>query len=157
MGGLLGAVRPGAWEFPLFLHVLGAMLLVGALVTVLSALVLSWRREGADAALLTRFAFRSLLLAVLPSFVLMRVAAQWTFSREFGEAANPDWVDIGYLTADLGVPVLVLAAILAGLAMRGTRRGDTLGLTGRVATVIVALLVAAYLVAMWAMTTKPGA
>ena len=30
----VAAIRPDSWDFPLFLHVTGAMLLVGALVVV---------------------------------------------------------------------------------------------------------------------------
>ena len=30
---MLAAIRPDSWNYPLFIHVLGAMVLVGALVT----------------------------------------------------------------------------------------------------------------------------
>ena len=40
---VLAIVRPSAWEFLLFLHVLGAMVMVGALVLAASALMLAWR------------------------------------------------------------------------------------------------------------------
>ncbi len=35
---ILAAVRPDSWNFPLFLHVLGAMILVGGLLTGVSSL-----------------------------------------------------------------------------------------------------------------------
>ena len=35
-GAMLAAVRPNAWDLPLFLHVAGAMTLVGALGTTLT-------------------------------------------------------------------------------------------------------------------------
>ena len=39
--GLLAVVRPDRWNFPLFLHVLGAMILVGGLLTGASSLASS--------------------------------------------------------------------------------------------------------------------
>ncbi len=38
MTSVLAAVRPDSWNFPLFVHVLGAMILVGGLLTGASAL-----------------------------------------------------------------------------------------------------------------------
>ena len=35
---VLALIRPDSWEFPLFLHVLGAMVLVGGLLTGASSL-----------------------------------------------------------------------------------------------------------------------
>ena len=138
---------------------LGATVLVGGLVAVLSALAVAWWREGPDAAFVTRLAYRSFLLAVVPGYVLMRIGAQWTYSREFGDnVTDPDWVNIGYIAADLGGVLLLAAGVLAGLAVRSARRGDRgrPGLPGRAATVIVAVMIVAYLVAVWAMTAKPG-
>ena len=151
----LAILRPDDWDFPLLVHVLGAMVLVGALVTVVTALLLVWR--GGDAprqAFLTRFAFRSLLLAVIPSYIVMRIGAQWIESREDvdDEAA---WIGIGYVTADIGALLIIVATVLAGIAVR-RMRGET-GSTGlaRAAAVVSSLVLAAYLVAMWAMTVKP--
>jgi hypothetical protein len=154
----LAAIRPDDWNFPLLLHVVGATLLVGTLIVALTALLLAWRRDDAGAILaLNRFGFRALLIGVVPAYILMRVGAEWIQSKEFGDAGeDPDWVGVGYVTADLGVPVLVVALILAGLAVRRARRpGAGVGLA-RAAGVLTAVLVVAYLIAMWAMTAKPG-
>jgi hypothetical protein len=66
MAASLAALRADSIDFPLFLHVLGATLLVGSLVLILATLVVAWRggvdRNGA----LVRFAFRSLLFAAIP-------------------------------------------------------------------------------------------
>src|SRR5687767_952218 len=35
---LLGAIRPDDWDLPLFLHILGAMVLVGSLVLVVTSI-----------------------------------------------------------------------------------------------------------------------
>ena len=72
----LAAIRPDSVNLPLFLHVLGAMLLVGALFTVGLATVVG-RRRPEHALGLTRFGLRALLLGVLPAYVLMRGGGQW--------------------------------------------------------------------------------
>ena len=65
---------PRLLGLPALVHVLGAMLLVGALVLAVSALVLAWR-DGDPA--LVRLGYRSLLLGVLPAWIVMRAAAEW--------------------------------------------------------------------------------
>ena len=69
---MLAAIRADDVNFPLFLHVFGAMLLVGALFAVALATVLAWKRPD-DATGLTRFALRTLLIGVVPAWILMRV------------------------------------------------------------------------------------
>jgi uncharacterized integral membrane protein len=60
---VIAVVRPNDWELPLFLHVLGAMVLVGTLVVAVAALAGEWRaREARDAAALRRLAFGTLLV-----------------------------------------------------------------------------------------------
>jgi uncharacterized membrane protein len=44
---MLAAIRPDSWNFPLLLHVFGAMVLVGGLVTAVTALILGSRRDTA--------------------------------------------------------------------------------------------------------------
>src|SRR5206468_4037625 len=98
--GAAATIRPDACNFPLLLHVLGAMLLVGALILASSALILAWR-DGSPA--LVRLGYRSLLIGALPAWILMRVGAEWIASKEDLTGSNtPSWVDIGYNTADLG-------------------------------------------------------
>ena len=76
-GALLAAVRPGSWNLPLFLHVAGAMTLVGALGATVLLAGAGMRRP--DAPVLARGAFLSLAVAALPAWVVMRAAAQWTY------------------------------------------------------------------------------
>jgi hypothetical protein len=153
----LAAVRPDDWNFPLLLHVLGAMVLVGSLVTVVGALIISWRRSGSpEEATLNRLAFRTLLLVALPSFVVMRVFAQWVASKENVEDADFAWIGIGYGTSDGGLIVLVITLIVAYLGTRRLRREGGGGRNFfRAVAVLSSLMLVAYLVAMWAMTTKP--
>jgi hypothetical protein len=150
---MLALDRPDSWNFPLFLHVLGAMALVGSLALVATILLRAWRAEGEDAVRLQGAGFRALLLLVVPSYVVMRVGAQWIESKEdLPEDPSPDWIDIGYMTSDFGALLLLVSIVLAVIGLRRPGR-----VPGRVVGVIAALLVVAYLVAMWAMTAKPGA
>ena len=136
--------------FPLFLHVLGAMLLVGTLLAVATAILLDWRRGGGG---LTRLGLRTMVIAVVPAYVLMRVGAQWTESRADlpGEYA---WIDIGYIVADAGAVLVLVSLILAAIGLRRLRAGGGRGLA-RAVGVISTIMLAAYVVAVWAMTTKP--
>ncbi len=148
----IAAIRPDAWNFPLLIHVLGAMLLVGALVLAGSALLLAWRNGSAT---LVRLGYRSLLIGVIPAFILTRGTAEWITSKEGLEDADVTWIDIGFMTTDVGVVLILVATLLAGLGMRrAARAGGSAGL-GRAAAVLVSLLIVLYVVAIWAMTTKP--
>lgn len=114
---------------------------------VSTALLVGWRGDNP-----TRLGFWGPFLGVLPSIVLMRVAGQWTESREFGDVEDvPGWIDVGYVTSDLGALLLLICLVLAGVGLwRGGR------VIGRIVAVATALLLLAYVVAVWAMTTKPG-
>jgi hypothetical protein len=147
----LSAIRPGDWNLPLFVHVGGAMLLVGALVVVAASMGAAVRR-GDGAVELTRLAYRALLIGVLPSYVLMRIGAEWIVSKEGVDEAS--WVGIGYATADGGLLLVIIAAVLAWRATR--RGGDAPGGPGRAVVVLSGLLLLAYAVAIWAMTAKLG-
>ena len=147
---VLAAIRPDAWNLPLFLHILGAMAMVGGLVLALVALLGSWR--GGETAAAVRVGYRSLLLAVLPGWLVTRIAAEWILSKEGLEDSNLSWLDIGFGTSEGGLLLIIIATVLAGLAARRGAAGTGL----RIAAVLVSILVVAYLVAIWAMTTKPA-
>jgi hypothetical protein len=147
---MLAALRPDAWDLPLFLHVLGAVLLFGGIA---SLVVLSFAglRNAEHAALLRRVAFATMLGLVWPSFVLMRICAQWILSREGLDKSSPGWVGVGFAVSDGGVVVLLLLTLLGWLALRRQGRAAS-GFAWLSAVYLVALVVA-----WWAMTTKPGA
>jgi hypothetical protein len=155
--GLIAATRPTEWDFPLFLHILGAMILVGGLLTAVGLQVFAWRRRGpGDLVAYSRGAFWALLTVALPGWVLMRVAGEWIRSKEGWESPDPGWLGIGYFAADAGFLVLLITILLAGLGMRQLRKtGGTANVFGRVATPLATILLVAYLIAVWAMTTKP--
>jgi hypothetical protein len=151
---MLAEIRPDEVNFPLFLHVFGAMLLVGTLFAVALATILAWRRPD-DAVGLTRFSLRTLLIGVLPAYILMRVGAQWTASKEnIPDDSDATWLGIGYITADAGALLILISVILSAFGLRRLRGESGLGF-GRTVGVISILLLAAYLVAVWAMATKP--
>jgi uncharacterized membrane protein YkgB len=150
-------IRPDSWNFPLFLHVAGAMLVTASLVVAVAALFVAWRADGHDRAAITRFAFRTLLIAGIPSYFLMHGAAEWIVSRENIPSENePGWVGLGYGMADIGGIVMLLATILAWLGARRLRSGGGGAGLAKAATLLATLVVAMFVVAIWAMTTKPS-
>ena len=151
---IVAVERPSEQNFPLFLHVAGAMVVVGALVVVAWLLVKAWR---GDAAGFTRMAYRVLLYVAIPSFIVMRVGAQWIASKENLEDSDLAWVGIGFGTSDLSALLLIVATVLAGLGARRLRRGgDGRPTLGRVAAVLTLIPLVLFMVAIWAMTTKPA-
>lgn len=148
---MLAAIRPDSWNFPLLLHVLGATVLVGGLVVAVTAQFMGWRRRD-DAAAFGRVAFRALLFVAFPAWWVMRIGGQWIYSKEGLDEleTDPGWVGIGFVTADFGGLLLLVSIVLAGLGVRGQR-----SVLGRIATVLAAIVLVAYLVATWAMTAKP--
>jgi uncharacterized membrane protein len=150
----VATVRPDSWNIPLFLHVLGAMVLVGALIVVTWTLVKAWRGDPHG---LTFLAARVLMLGAIPAFIVMRVGAQLIADKEIPAKSDPSWIGIGYGTSDGGFLFLLISSILVGLATRRLRRDPEASPTLiRVAAVLTLIPLAAYVVAIWAMTTKPG-
>jgi len=147
----LAAIRPDSWNFPLFLHVLGAMILVGGTLTGASALAFA----RGDKRLL-RLGYWSLLAVGLPGWVLMYVGAEWIYSKEGLDDAPIDsaWTAIGFVVAEAGGLLLLASLILGGIGMRRLASGGGAGLL-RASMVISFVLLAAYVVAVWAMSGKP--
>lgn len=154
---VLAIQRASDVEFPLFLHVLGAVLLMGALLIAATALVAAWRRTDArEVTSLTRIGLWTILVGVFPSYVLMRVGAQWTESAsDYPDAFDPAWLGIGYITADAGALVTLIAIVLAIIGLRRLRGPASRVVLGRIVAGLSLLLIAAYAVAVWAMTAKP--
>jgi hypothetical protein len=148
----LATIRPDDWNFPLFLHVLGAMILVGGLLT--GASTLAYARGDVR---YLRLGYWTLLAVALPGLVLMRIGAQWIYTTSTYDDLKdePTWIMIGGVTADVGGALFVISLIVGGIGLRRLRDGGGVGLLK--ATMVVALvLLAAYVVAVWAMAGKPG-
>jgi len=147
---ILAAIRPDDWDFPLLLHVLGAMVLVGAATVGVVAELGS--TAASEPGYLRRLAFRSLLLVGLPAYIVMRVGAEWLYSKEFGDTDDdPAWIGIGYITADAGALLLLIALVLSGIAARRSSSG-----LGKAAGIVTALALVGWVVAVWAMGAKPS-
>jgi hypothetical protein len=146
---MIALVRPDSWNFPLFLHVLGAVLLVGGIAS-LAVISVSGLRLPAHAVLLRSLAFRTTLFLVWPAYIVMRIGAQWILSREGLDDNSPDWVGVGFAISDGGILVLLLLTLFGWLARR--RAGAATIFAGLAVLYLVALGVA-----WWAMTAKPGA
>jgi hypothetical protein len=147
---VVAVVRPDGWDFPLFLHVLGAMLLVAGLITGGLGLALA-RGENR----VPRLGYGALLLVSLPGWILMRAGAEWIYDKEgFTGDNDPTWVGIGFLTADIGGIVFLIALVLGGIGIYRLRRGRGVGFL-RVSMVLSLVLLLAYVVTIWAMGAKP--
>jgi hypothetical protein len=144
---VLAAIRPDDWNFPLFIHILSAMVLFGAVV--LAALTVAGNSQAG-----MRLGFRSLLIGAIPAWIAMRLSAQWIADKEGyleDDVEVPAWIDIGFATSEGSFLFLIAATVCAGIASRRERAGGL-----RTATVVlVAITIVAYVVALWAMSTKP--
>ncbi len=149
-------IRPDSWNVPLFVHVAGAMVVTAAVVAAIGALVLAWRATGEHRAALTRFAFRTLLFAGIPAWFVMRIGAEWIYSKEYSGDNDPSWVGIGYAIAEPSGLLILIATILTYLGARRLRSGGGGAGMAKVATVLATIAVAFFVVAIWAMTTKPS-
>jgi hypothetical protein len=145
-------MRPDATSLALLVHVAGAMVLVGGLVTASAMAIAGWRDEAVT---LRRLSYWTLLLVAFPGYIVMRVGAEWVFSKEYPDNYDPTWIGIGFITADGGGALLLISLILGGIGLRKSRNGGGGGLL-KASTVIATVLVAVYVVTIWAMGAKPS-
>jgi hypothetical protein len=172
---MLALIRPDSWNFPLFIHILGATVLVGGVLTGASAL-----RFANGSIRMLRTGYGSLLYVALPGLIVMRIGAAliwhkynpnhgliWAVFPHPGD--DPTWIEIGGTVADLGAGLLVLALILGWFGLKRTEgaTGDFLTkvpvvskMTGetllRYTMLISIVLLVGYVLAIWAMGGKPG-
>jgi hypothetical protein len=151
---VVAVVRPDSWDIPLLLHVLGAMVLVGGLVTTVTTLGYA---RGEPRFL--RLGYWSLLAVSLPGWLLMRIGAQWIYSEQGWDdlpegVDDPGWLTTGAVIGDAGGLILFVSLIAGGVGVRRLREGKGSRLLA--ATLVLALvLLAAYVFAVWAMVGKP--
>jgi hypothetical protein len=151
---LASLTRDDSWDLPLFVHILGAMILVGGLTLSAVALIAAWRSGSAA---LTKLGFMSLFYGALPGYVVMRAGAQWVAHKEGWEDSDVSWIGIGFGVSDMGFLLLLISLVIGGIAVRRINRGEggTPSVSARIATGLVSLFLIACFVAVWAMTTKP--
>jgi hypothetical protein len=146
-------MRSDSVNLALLVHVAGAMVLLGGLVTASAMAIAGWRDEAVT---LRRLSYWTLLAVAFPGYIVMRIGAQWVESKEHLDNLpnDPTWLGIGYITADGGALLLLIALILGGIGMRKLRSGGGGGLL-KASSVIATVLVAVYIVTVWAMGAKP--
>jgi hypothetical protein len=150
----LATIRPDSWNFPLFVHIVGAVVFAGGLLSC--AAILGFARGDAR---LLRFGYWTLLAVALPGYIILRVGAEWTYSKEgwddVPDNLTPDWLDIGYIIADLAALLLLISLIAGGVGVYRMRDGKGTRLLQTTLALSVVMLAASF-VAVWAMAGKPG-
>ena len=88
----LALIRPDSWNFPLFVHIVGAVLFAGGVLTC--ATILGFARGDAR---FLRFGYWALVAVALPGYIVLRVGAEWIYSKEGWDDVDntPNWLDIG--------------------------------------------------------------
>ena len=152
---MLAAIRPAGQDLPVLLHIVGATLAFGALLASASFIALARGQVR-----LLRLGYFSLLLVALPGWILMRLSGEWIYRKqgwsglpnEFKHAA---WLRIGFIVADGGGILFLVALVVGGVGVYRLKSGKSAGLL-KLTMVIALALALAYVVAVWAMTGKPG-
>ena len=144
-------VRPDDENLPLFVHVLGASILVGGLLT--GASLLGFARGSVS---MLRLGYWTMLAVALPGLVLMRIGAEWIYRTSVWDDLEdePTWIMIGGVTADIGGALFLVSLAVGGFGIYRLREGKGAGLL-KATMVIGLILLAAYVVAVWAMAGKP--
>lgn len=134
---------------PLFLHVLGAMLLFGSVLTATITSFAGWRRP--DLAVLRNATFWALTAVAIPAWLVTRVFAQVVLSKEDDVYDDPTWVGIGFIATE---PGLLLLLVAIGCAVWWRRGGKPVA--GRIVAVLSAVYLVLLAIAWLAMSGKWG-
>ena len=149
MTEVLADIRADDVNVALLVHVLGAMILVGAVVTAVVALLVAPATAAPDR--MRSVGFRSLLFGAIPAWFAMAIGAQWIYSKGWDDLPeDPAWIGIGFMTRELGGLLLLIATICAGIASRKNKSG-----LAKASAMIAALALIGWVVAIWAMGAKP--
>ena len=125
------------------------MVLMGSVTAAVVALLTTGRRG--DQEMLRRFAYRTMLYVGLPAWIVMFASGTWLYYEQFDAKDDPTWVHIGVITAEGG---LVLFLVALGLARSAARRAKPR--RAAAAGILGAIVLAGWVVAVWAMGAKPG-
>ena len=135
--------------WPLFLHVLGAMTLVGAVLAVAIVSWVAWRRPGMP--VLARAAFSSLVFVGVPAYAVMRIFAEIIASDEGYKHDPPSWITLGRSVADGGLLLLLVTAGCAFWWMRSSKP-----VAGRIVAGLSSVYLVSLAIAWLAMSGKWG-
>ena len=136
--------------WPLFLHVLGAMTLFGAILAAAITSIVAWGRPGL--AILRKATFWALVSAI-PDYLVLRIAAQVIYSNEkdaFG-GKDPTWIGIGFGVSDAGLLLLLLTLGVAYWWLRSAKP-----VAGRIVAGLTSVYLVLLGVAWLAMSAKWG-
>jgi hypothetical protein len=153
---MLAAIRPDDQSFALLLHLVGATIVFGALLACATSILLS-RGETR----LLRLGYFSLLLVGLPGLILLRLAGEWLYRLQRwnklpSQIDRPSWLDIGFIVADWGGLLFLVALVLGGIGVQRLRNGKGGTVLLKSTMVISLVLAVGYVIAVWAMTGKPN-
>jgi hypothetical protein len=153
---MLAAIRGSGQDLPVLLHIVGATIVFGALLTSLSALALARGQIR-----LFRVGYFSLLFVALPGWIMMRLSGEWIYRKQHwndipDQFSKPTWLRIGFDVADWGGLLFLLAIVVGGVAVRRIRDGKSGAGLLKVTMSIAVVLAIGYVVAVWAMTGKPS-
>jgi hypothetical protein len=167
------AFRPDSWNVPLLIHITGAVILVGGVLGAAAALALGHGDVGK-----VKLGYYSLLFVAFPGLVLTKIGATAIWSKEsshsfigaaFPHTDDPRWIMVGGTALDGGAGLLVLALIIGWFGLRRMEGGESDFLTKvpvvrnmsgetlvKATTIISVVLLVGYVLAIWAMSTKPS-
>jgi uncharacterized cupredoxin-like copper-binding protein len=153
---MVAAIRPAGQDLPVLLHIVGATLAFGGLLASVSSLAFA---RGQVRVL--RLGYFSLLFVVLPGWALMWLAGEWIYHKQGwnglpDQLKNETWLRIGFVVGDYLGLLFLLALLIGGIGILRLRSGKgSAGLLNATMAGAV-VLVLGYVVAVWAMTGKPG-
>ena len=153
---MLAAIRPPGQDLPVLLHIIGATFAFGGLLASVTSLALARGQVR-----LLRLGYFSLLFVVAPGWLLMWITGEWAYHKE-GWSSLPAsvrdtaWLKIGFVVGDYLGLVFLVTLIVGAIGVVRLRRGHT-G-TGLLHLTMLSglVLVLGFVVAVWAMTGKPG-
>lgn len=152
---MLAAIRPPGQDFPVLLHIVGATVAFGGLLASVSSLALARGQVR-----LLRLGYFSLLFVVLPGWLLMWLAGEWIYHEQGwgslpAQLKDPTWLRIGFVVGDYLGLLFLLTLLIGGIGILRLRRGEGGGLL-KMTMASGFVLALGYVVAVWAMTGKPG-
>jgi Predicted integral membrane protein (DUF2269) len=170
LAGVFPRANDFSINFPLLVHITGATILVGGMLGAAAGLVLA---RGDERKL--KLGYYSLLFVAFPGLVLTKIGATMIWHKEsthslvgaaFPHSNDPRWIEIGGTALDGGGTLLVGALVVGWIGLRRLDGktdfvakvpivGKWTGATYlKLTTAISVVLLAAYVLAIWAMSTK---